>query len=54
MLKRIFAIVFLLLAALLFTLLFIPFIMLWIITGKDYIKAYIEKSFDIFNHLTKP
>ena len=54
MFKRILATIIVIIAGLFFILLFIPFLLIWFITGKDFLSAYTGKVFHIFEYMIKP
>lgn len=53
MLRRFLAVIFVLVAATIFVIAFIPLCIIWLLLGKDYVSAYIVWALDIFEYMVK-
>lgn len=53
MLRRLFAVALMVFAASLFVMAFVPMVLFWFITGKDYITSYVSRCLDIFEYMIK-
>lgn len=53
MLRRLLAVAVMVFAASLFVVAFIPFVLIWFITGRDYIIPYVSRCLDVFEYMIK-
>ena len=53
MIKRFLAILIVIVAAVLLIIFFFPGVVIWLITGRDLINPYMDRTGDIFSHLVK-